>query len=158
MSDFYRKTLKEKGLKVTPQRVAIFEAITHLKNHPTAENIIAYIKKNHPNISVGTVYKVLDSFVENKLLSKVKTEKDIKRYDSVLTNHHHLYCTETDRIEDYEDDQLNELIENYFKTHKIKNFNIQEVKLQISGKLNKLNYGQINRKMPLSSRGKHRNK
>jgi len=95
MSDFYRKTLKEKGLKVTPQRVAIFEAITHLKNHPTAENIIAYIKKNHPNISVGTVYKVLDSFVENKLLSKVKTEKDIMRYDSVLTNHHHLYCTET---------------------------------------------------------------
>ena len=58
------------------------------------------------------------------------------RYDSVLTNHHHLYCTETDRIEDYEDDQLNELIENYFKTHKIKNFNIQEVKLQISGKFN----------------------
>lgn len=136
MSDFYRKTLKEKGLKVTPQRVAIFEAITHLKNHPTAENIIAYIKKNHPNISVGTVYKVLDSFVENKLLSKVKTEKDIMRYDSVLTNHHHLYCTETDRIEDYEDDQLNELIENYFKTHKIKNFNIQEVKLQITGKFN----------------------
>lgn len=48
MSDFYRKVLKEKGLKVTPQRVAIFEAITHLKNHPTAENIIAYIKKIIP--------------------------------------------------------------------------------------------------------------
>ena len=66
--------LSEKGLRVTPQRIAILGAIIKLNNHPTAENIIEYIKNNHPNISVGTVYKVLDSFVENHLLKKVKTE------------------------------------------------------------------------------------
>jgi Fur family peroxide stress response transcriptional regulator len=136
MTYFFREQLKEKGLKVTPQRVAIFDAIVSLKNHPTAENIIEYIKTNHPNISVGTVYKVLDSFVENTLLKKVKTEKDIMRYDAVLSNHHHLYCVETDRIEDYEDENLNELIDNYFKNKKIKNFNVQEIKLQITGKFN----------------------
>ena len=57
MSALFREKLKEKGLKVTPQRVAIYEAIVTLKNHPTAENVIEYIKANHPNISVGTVYK-----------------------------------------------------------------------------------------------------
>ena len=87
----FRDKLQEKGLKVTPQRVAIFEAILHLNNHPTADDIIAFIKSNHPNISVGTVYKVLDIFVENDLLKKVKTEKDIMRYDPYLTTHHHLY-------------------------------------------------------------------
>jgi len=134
MSIFFRENLQEKGLKVTPQRVAIYEAIVKLNNHPTAENVIEYIKANHPNISVGTVYKVLDSLVENELLKKVKTEKDIMRYDAVLSNHHHLYCAETDRIEDYEDEKLNTLINDYFKTHKIKNFKVQDIKLQITGK------------------------
>jgi Fur family peroxide stress response transcriptional regulator len=137
MTNFFRETLKEKGLKITPQRVAIYEAIVSLKNHPTAENVIEYIKINHPNISVGTVYKVLDSLVENELLKKVKTEKDIMRYDAVLSNHHHLYCVETERIEDYEDDSLNELIKNYFKNKKIKNFKVQDIKLQITGKFDK---------------------
>lgn len=134
MHNFFREKLQEKGLKVTPQRVAIYEAIVKLNNHPTAENIIDYIKANHPNVSVGTVYKVLDSLVENELLRKVKTDKDIMRYDAVLSNHHHLYCAETDRIEDYEDDKLNQLINDYFKNNKITNFKIEDIKLQITGK------------------------
>lgn len=136
MSKNFREKLQEKGLKVTPQRVAIFEAILELDNHPTADDIIAFIKTDYPNISVGTVYKVLDTFVENKLLKKVKTEKDIMRYDPHLTNHHHLYCAETERIEDFEDEKLNELIGDYFKKNRIKNFKIQDIKLQITGKFN----------------------
>ena len=136
MNNFFRDKLKEKGLKVTPQRVAIYEAIVKLNNHPAAENVIDYIKKNHSNISIGTVYKVLDSLVENSLLKKVKTEKDIMRYDAVITNHHHLYCAETDRIEDYGDDKLNTLISDYFKKNKIKNFKVQDIKLQITGQFN----------------------
>ena len=136
MTNFFREKLQEKRLKVTPQRVAIYEAIVILNNHPTAENVIDYIKANHPNISIGTVYKVLDSLVENELLKKVKTEKDIMRYDAVLSNHHHLYCAETDRIEDYEDEKLNILINEYFKKNKIKNFKVQDIKLQITGQFN----------------------
>ena len=136
MNNFFREKLREKNLKVTPQRVAIYEAIVKLNNHPTAENVIEYIKANHPNISVGTVYKVLDSLVENELLTKVKTEKDIMRYDAVLSNHHHLYCAETDRIEDYEDEKLSQLINEYFKKNKIKHFKVQDIKLQITGHFN----------------------
>ena len=137
MHNFFSEKLKEKGLKITPQRLVIYEAIVELNNHPTAENIIDIIKQNYPNISVGTVYKVLDSLVENDLLKKVKTENGIMRYDPVLSDHHHLYCSETDRIEDYKDDELNSLISDYFKNKKIKNFKVQEVKLQITGKFNK---------------------
>jgi Fur family transcriptional regulator, peroxide stress response regulator len=126
--------LKEKSLKVTPQRVAIFEALQALKNHPTAENIIDHVRSNHPNISIGTVYKVLDSLVENGLVRKVKTEKDLMRYDDVLSDHHHLYCSDTERIEDYVDEKLNKLILEYFKGNKIKNFKIEDIKLQITGK------------------------
>ncbi|PHN06817.1 Fur family transcriptional regulator [Flavilitoribacter nigricans] len=126
--------LSAKGMRVTPQRIAILGAILKLNNHPTAENIIEYIKINHPNISIGTVYKVLDSFVENHLLKKVKTEGGIMRYDPLPFNHHHLYCEETDRIEDYEDQTLDELIIDYFEKKGIKNFTIQNIQLHITGK------------------------
>ena len=71
--------LVEKGLKVTPQRIAILEAIYTLNNHPTAEMIMDYIKDTHPGIASATVYKVLDALVENQLVKRVKTEKD--RYE-----------------------------------------------------------------------------
>jgi Fur family peroxide stress response transcriptional regulator len=133
ISDVKNK-LTDKGLKVTPQRIAILEAITELRNHPTAENIIDFIRENHPNIATGTVYKVLDTFLEKGLIKKVKTDNDIKRYDAIIENHHHLYCKESDRIEDYFDDELNQLIEEYLINKKIKNFEVDEFRLQITGK------------------------
>ena len=129
-----RNKLIEKGLKVTPQRIAILEAIIKLNNHPTADNIIYYIRNNHPNIATATVYKVLDALVANELIIKVKTEKDVMRYDAVMERHHHLYCSESDRIEDFVDTELNELVEKYFKKKKIPYFEIEDVKLQIIGK------------------------
>jgi Fur family peroxide stress response transcriptional regulator len=129
-----RDKLIDKGLRVTPQRMAILEAIIKLNNHPTAENIIDYIRKNHPNIATATVYKVLDAFVANELIRKVKTEKDVMRYDAVMESHHHLYCSESDRIEDFVDTELNSMIEKYFEKKKIPDFKIEDVKLQIIGK------------------------
>jgi Fur family transcriptional regulator, peroxide stress response regulator len=129
-----RNKLIEKGLKVTPQRIAILEAIAKLNNHPTAENIIDYIRNNHPNIATATVYKVLDALVDNDLIKKVKTDRDIMRYDAIVGKHHHLYSVESDRIVDYFDSELNELLEKYFETKGIPDFKIEDIKLQIIGK------------------------
>jgi Fur family transcriptional regulator, peroxide stress response regulator len=128
------RKLIDKKLKVTPQRIAILEAIINLNNHPTAENIVEYIRKNHPNISVATVYKVLDALVDSRLIKKVKTERDIMRYDGVVESHHHIYCSDSDRIEDFNDNELNELLEKYFEKKKIPDFKIEDIKLQIIGK------------------------
>lgn len=137
--DEIRNKLVEKGLKVTPQRIAILEAIIKLNNHPTAENIIEYIRKNHPNIATATVYKILDAFVANELIRKVKTDRDIMRYDAIMESHHHLYCSESDQIEDFVDAELSKMMEQYFEKKKIPNFKIEDVKLQITGKFLKYN-------------------
>lgn len=128
--------LKEKSLKVTPQRMAILEAIMNVKNHPSAENVVDYIRKNHPNISIATVYKVLDVLVDNHLIGRVKTDKDVMRYDAILESHHHLYCSESDKIEDYFDDELNNMLQEYFKKKEIPNFKVEDIKLQIIGRYN----------------------
>jgi len=133
-----RNRLTEKGLKVTPQRVAILEAIIMLKNHPSVESVIDFIRKNHPNIATATVYKVLDTLVENGLIKRVKTERGIMRYDAVLESHHHLYCSESDRIEDYADNNLNKLLSEYFKQKRIPGFKVEDVKLQIIGRFTQI--------------------
>ena len=126
--------LKECGLKVTPQRIAVFDAVINLNNHPTAENVIDYIKSNHPNIATGTVYKTLETLVKCDLIKKVKTDLDIMRYDAITARHHHLYCAESDRIEDFVDPELDEMLEKYLNQLSIPHFQINDIKLQISGK------------------------
>ena len=92
--------LKAAGMRVTPQRQAVLEAVHTLANHPTADQIIEFIRKTHPNIALGTVYNVLDVLVEKELIRRVKTDRDAMRYEAITEKHHHLYCAETQRIED----------------------------------------------------------
>lgn len=128
-----RNKFSEKGLKITPQRVVILEAIYKLNNHPTADNIIEYIRESHPNIATGTVYKVLETLVANGLIKKVTTDKDIMRYDGKIENHHHLYSSGDDLIEDYKDEELDKLLQNHFKNKSINGFKIEDMVLQIRG-------------------------
>ncbi len=56
------------------------------------------------------------------------------RYDGIMENHHHLYCSESEQIEDFLDEELDQVLVEYFKNKGIKDFKIEEIKLQINGK------------------------
>ncbi len=127
--------LKERGLKVTPQRIAVLEAFNCCRDgHPTAENIIEIVRGISPNIAIGTVYKILQVFVEHDIIKKVNTENDIMRYDITTSQHHHLYSIDSDRIEDYYDEQLNMMLNEYFEKRNIPGFKIEDLQLHIKGK------------------------
>lgn len=128
-----RQRLSACGLKITPQRIAIYKALHEVEPHPTVDRIIARVGEKNPNISAGTIYKTLELFAEKKLVKKVKTDADKMRYDAILQKHHHLYCSQSDKIEDYYDEELNRLIEAYFEKHPIPGFEMQDFKLQIVG-------------------------
>lgn len=134
MTDKVYQHLSEKGLKVTPQRIAVLEAINSSDNHPAADDVIGFISKHHPHIGKGTVYRVLDTLAGKGIIGKVKTDSGVMRYDPVTSRHHHLYCADSERIEDYNDDELNRILDAYFKKKKIKGFIIDDLKLQIIGK------------------------
>ncbi|MEL7586329.1 MAG: Fur family transcriptional regulator [Prolixibacteraceae bacterium] len=135
--DEVRDKLIHSGLKVTPQRVAILEAVVNLNNHPTVEQIIDYIRISQPNISTATVYKVLDALVENALIKRVNTERDITRYDAILEPHHHIYYPDSNTIEDYIDHELTDLLKTHFGKKEIPGVIIEDIKLQIVGRCKK---------------------
>lgn len=130
----YKIKLRERGLKVTPQRLAVIEAVEVLHDHPTADDVCRFIRKKYPTIATGTVYKTLETLVDNDILERVKTDSGLLRYDAVKDQHHHIYCTNCDRIEDYYDSELTELIYGYFEKKQIPDFTIEDIKLQIVGK------------------------
>ncbi len=130
-----KNVLSNYGLKATHQRILILEAFIEASEHPTAEMLYNAAKPKSPSLSLGTVYKTLDAFKEVGLVQKVKTDEDTVRYDAKTDNHHHLFCQKTNRIIDYEDEELEALLRDYFQRKQIDNFEIEDIQLQLNGKI-----------------------
>jgi Fur family peroxide stress response transcriptional regulator len=131
-----RDSIVEAGLKVTPQRVLVLRSIYEMGSHPSADEVIAYIRRTNPHMGTGTVYNILEVFADRGVVRRVKTEKGILRYDAVSEKHHHLYCTDTEKIEDYHDSELTKILEEYFSKRQIQGFEIEDLNLHIIGKFN----------------------
>lgn len=128
--------LTKRGLKITPQRMAVLEVLLKSKDHPTAESIHKLVLDTIPGISATTIYNTLDTFVEKGMVGRVKTDAGVMRYEPVSEHHHHLYSSASDRMEDYYDSELDQLLTKYFKKKQIKNFIISEIRLQLMGDFN----------------------
>jgi len=129
-----QERLREYGLKVTPQRKVILEVISGMRNHPTAEMIMRQVEQVEPDISAGTVYKTLDLFAEKGLILRIKTDRDIMRYDPFINRHHHLYLDGTDKIVDFEDEELNRLLEEYFRKKRIPGMVVEDYRVEIKAR------------------------
>jgi Fur family peroxide stress response transcriptional regulator len=133
----YSEILRQAGLKVTPQRITVLSTLNKMKNHPTVEQISNVIRKDNPSIALGTIYNILETLASKNIIGKVKTSEGAFRYDPIVTHHHHIFYVDSDRIEDYFDEELNKILENYFTHKKIPGFQIKNVRLQIIGKSGK---------------------
>lgn len=106
--DFIERS-KELGLKVTPQRIAIYRELASTNQHPSTETIYKKIKDYYPNISLTTVYRTLETFEKLGLISVVNVLYNAARYDANLDPHHHVVCTECKKVEDFYDGSLSNL-------------------------------------------------
>lgn len=127
------KILTDKGLRVTPQRIGVLDILLNFDNHPTIEYITEYLRINFPRISDSTVYNILDTFVKNGIINRVKTENGIIRFDPVTEQHHHLYSSDSEQIEDFFDTELDKLLNDYFRKKQFPNFKIEDIRVHIKG-------------------------
>lgn len=129
-----RSQLADAGLRATRQRLLILESLLLLPGHPTAEQVHRRVREQAASISLGTVYKALDSFVAAGLTRRVASaEGASRRYDADCSEHHHLFCTNTQEIIDYCDPQLDTLIREFFATKGLTNFQPRSFSLHITG-------------------------
>lgn len=96
-----------RGFPLTIQRRVVFEAIVQRNDHPTADQILEQIKDRVPDISRTTIYRILDTFVQLGLITKICHPSAVARFEPKNYQHHHLVCGQCEQIIDLEDERLN---------------------------------------------------
>jgi Fur family peroxide stress response transcriptional regulator len=84
--------LKEKGLRVTPQRFAVYANLLDRSDHPTAEQVLYDLNQIAPTSSQSTVYSSLQALCKVGLVREVLLEEGVCRYDANVVPHHHFRC------------------------------------------------------------------
>jgi Fur family peroxide stress response transcriptional regulator len=133
MGIFYQKS-KEHGLKITPQRTAIYQELIKAKDHPSADIIYKRIAKKIPNISFDTVNRTLLTFSKIGIANVVEGYGQPKRYDPDIDIHHHFRCIRCNNIIDFQ----NKAYDNIAVPEEIsKQFTVMNKKVVLEGLCNK---------------------
>ncbi|GIW06196.1 MAG: transcriptional repressor [Dehalococcoidia bacterium] len=106
----YAALLRSRGLRVTPQRIVILDAIAGAHDHFSAEDIHSAIADDNPGINLSTVYRTLETFERHHLVRR--TDLGLNRivyHWSGRAPHHHLVCHACGRIIEIDDDALQAL-------------------------------------------------
>lgn len=132
----FKNLLRQNGLKVTTQRIAILEVLNNRPGkHLTAEEIYDYVKKKYPDIGIATVYRTIQVLSELSLIDKLNLDDGYVRYEinkkgkeDSCHHHHHLICTECGNVYAFQDDLLEALEKRIMDTMGFEVFD-HEVKL-----------------------------
>lgn len=82
------------------QRAAIASALLQTKAHPTAEMLYDTLRREHPNISLGTVYRNLALLEEQGMVRRITISGQPDRFDGDVSEHHHLICNQCGAVVD----------------------------------------------------------
>jgi len=118
--DWFIGKCRETGLKVTPQRLAIYRELIQTTEHPSAEMMYSKIKRDFPGISLDTVNRTLMTLYEMGAANIVEGSGDSRRYDAGMDEHQHFRCIKCKKIidfhhEPFDDIKVPENINNKFK-------------------------------------------
>lgn len=112
----FKRMIREMGLKVTQQRLAILESLALGRAHVTAQEVYELVHAQHPEIGFATVYRFLRKMTENEFVTEVRMGGLPARYELTPREHHdHLTCTQCGKIVEFEDHQIESLQERVAK-------------------------------------------
>lgn len=96
--------LKEKGLKLTRQRLEIIDILSNERSHPSAPDIFQKARKRVPQISMSTVYYTLNLLKTEGLIKEIEFYDMENRYEGNISNHLNLICMKCGKIQDFMED------------------------------------------------------
>ncbi|WP_062353229.1 peroxide-responsive transcriptional repressor PerR [Bacillus kwashiorkori] len=123
-------TLKQTGVRITPQRHAILEYLINSMTHPTADEIYKALEGKFPNMSVATVYNNLRVFREVGLVKELTYGDSSSRFDFTTSDHYHAICESCGKIVDFHYPGLDEIEQ--FASH-VTGYKVSHHRLEIYG-------------------------
>jgi Fur family peroxide stress response transcriptional regulator len=88
----FQSLCKDSGLVATHQRYVIFQAVLLLGDNPTPEEVFAHVRRIIPSISLATVYKNIDTFVDHRVMRDISPNYGSRRIEATSTPHDHFVC------------------------------------------------------------------
>ncbi len=129
---YFKKILKDHGLKLTNQRIAVLEIFKeHSGVHLSVEEIYDFVKKDYPEIGLATVYRTVQLLSELELIDKLNLDDGYVRYEigamdgEKSHHHHHLICLCCGEVFAFGEDMLDSLEEHIDRTQGFKVVNHQ---------------------------------
>ena len=98
-----RVALRSRGMRVTPQRLAVHSALHDIGRHSTAEEVLERVHGTVPGVSLPTVYAALELLADLGLALRVHAGRAV-RFDPRSEPHHHLVCTSCGAVADLDAD------------------------------------------------------
>jgi len=105
----FQAKCREAGLKVTPQRMAVYKALVETTEHPSAEAVFQKVRRTFPSISLDTVNRTLLTLSDMGAAFIVEGSGDAKRFDADLSAHQHFKCLKCKRIIDFHHEPFDEI-------------------------------------------------
>ena len=94
--------LRQGGVRVTPQRLAIAEAVLNSSDHPTVQQIHERVQQHFPSMTLATVYSTLGVLSKSGLIQELPFAKQ-SRYESNVLPHVNLVCIGCGNVTDADD-------------------------------------------------------
>ena len=123
--------LKDKGLKATPQRLAVHQAMRTL-GHASAEEVAAQIAaQGGTAVSSASVYNILTTLADLRIYDRRSGRGSKMVFDVRTGRHLHLYDTRNETWQDLDDEELLSLVEAHFKGRRFRGYRIEGFELQL---------------------------
>lgn len=114
----FKRIIREMGLKVTHQRLAILESLSTGRAHVTAQEVFEEVSAKHPEIGFATVYRFLRKMTEQNYVTEVRMGGLPARYELTPNRHHdHLTCVECGLIVEFENTDIEKLQDTVARQH-----------------------------------------
>jgi Fur family transcriptional regulator, peroxide stress response regulator len=125
----FEESCRNRGVRVTPQRLAVYRALVQDVSHPTADSLYKRLKGNFRGLSPATVYRTLEFLERENLIRRVSAPEAVARFDANLAAHQHLVCRICGSMADI---SLPELSDSKLPT--VSGFVIEELDIKLVGR------------------------
>jgi len=128
----FKTYLKDKGFRLTPERLSVFEGVLNCKGHFDPDQLYEKVQRYNKKVSRATIYRVIPLLLEYGLITETLRSQGRVSYERVqgAKHHHHMVCLKCGKLVEFTDNIIEKDIKKITETY---GFDLVEHRLGITG-------------------------